>query len=154
MIVYLSDFIRTGVFGKIRLGLRKDEIEALGLTPDMWLNKMNKETSPIWRYGNLELHFDDRKHLSGIFNDYIHDIQGGNRITIVNHWKKVPTLSDILEELNRIEKDYTKQTNEYGTITLELLNRVYFMFESEQENTVETKKEDPNLYSLVAFGTK
>lgn len=54
------EFVKTGNFGFFKLGQTKTEIENQGFTPEDWLNGKTKELSRIWRYGNIEFHFNNK----------------------------------------------------------------------------------------------
>jgi len=131
----LTEFIKTGKFGFLELGMTKNEIINQHFPPEDWLSKKTKENSEIWRYGNFELHFDESSKLLGIFNDYIPELNGGENIKIKDYWllkdgNYTPSLGEIVLELNNMELDYSKKTESYGTDTLVLTNGVYLMFEA------------------------
>ncbi|SNR14480.1 hypothetical protein [Tenacibaculum jejuense] len=127
--VNILEFIKTGKFGFLKLGEEKDEIINQKFPPEDWLNNETIESSKIWRYGNIELHFNDGNKLSGIFSDYVSHINCGERITISNWWiipndKKPPNLIDTIIELNILRIDFTKKYITPGYIELKLSNGV------------------------------
>ena len=64
--VDLLDFLHTGDFGGIRLGMtRQQVIDLLGTPPDWFVTGRKKgfQTSPIWKYGSIEFQFE---HQSGL----------------------------------------------------------------------------------------
>lgn len=130
----ILEFVKTGKFGFLKLGESKEEIINQGFPPEDWLNKQTIASSAIWRYGNIELHFDDSNHLSGIFTDYVTNIDGGESISIINWWilpngKASPNLLDTIQELNNLNIDFSKTTFEVGCVEIKLFNGVYFMFD-------------------------
>ena len=155
MNIDILDFVKTGKFGFLKLGESKDEIINQGFPPEDWLNGESKESSRIWRYGNIELHFDNGNDLSGIFTDYVSNIDCGESITISNWWilpngKKTPDLLSTIKELNCLGLNYTKTTFDVGYIELKLSNGVYFSFDHPDENPVE----EQNNWTMTVIGKK
>lgn len=75
--VSLKDFILTGNWGSIRLGLARTEVINLIGEPEDWLsNAKNYSESVIWSYGNIEFYFDSSDKLEMIFTDYLENING------------------------------------------------------------------------------
>jgi hypothetical protein len=149
----LTEFIKTGCFGFIELGMSKTEIETQFFPPENWLNKKSKESSEIWRYGNFELHFNNTLNLSGIFNDYLPELNGGENINIKDYWLLQkgtynPTLGEAIQSLNKIGVDYCKTTPSLELVTLTLANSVYLMFENANNES------DVNNFNLTALGKK
>ena len=151
----ILDFVKTGKFGFLKLGESKDEIINQGFPPEDWLNGESKESSRIWRYGNIELHFDNGNDLSGIFTDYVSDIDCGESISISNWWilpngKKRPDLLSTIKELNCLSLNYTKTTFDVGYIELKLSNGVYFSFDHPDEKPDEEQKN----WTMTVIGKK
>ncbi|MBX7156470.1 MAG: hypothetical protein U0Y96_02785 [Candidatus Kapaibacterium sp.] len=149
------DFIRTGTFGFLKLGESKTEIINQGFPPEDWVHGETIESSRVWRYGNIELHFIDRDTLSGIYTDYISSIDCGENVIVSNWWiipngKEVPSLLQTIKELNTQHLDYTKSTSIIGNIELVLPNGVYFMFCQPDEKI----DEDMNKWTLAAIGKR
>ena len=147
------DFIQTGKFGFLKLGESKTEIINQGFPPEDWLNGETKESSKIWRYGNIELHFDNGNDLSGIFTDYVSRIDGGESITISNYWilpngETSPDLLTTIKELNRLNLDYIKITHKPGYVELKLSNAVYFCFDHSEDNP----GEEQNNWTMSVIG--
>ena len=155
MEIDILDFIKTGKFGVLKLGDSKQEIINQGFPPEDWLNGETKESSRIWRYGNIELHFDNLNDLSGIFTDYVSHIDCGESISISNWWilrngKTIPDLLSTIKELNRLNLDYTKTTFDLGYIELTLSNKVYFLFDHPDEKP----DEEQNKWTMTVIGKK
>ncbi len=148
-----TEFIKTGKFGFVKLGMSKPELEKNFFPPEDWLNGDTPETSRIWKYGNFELHFDDGLKVSGIFNDYVPEFDGGKSIKIQDWWifkngKKAPNLMETIEYLNKRKLDFIKKTNPIGLVSLKLKNQVYMTF----EYIGETEGLDHNEFKMVAIG--
>lgn len=89
MNVNLKDFILNGEWGSIKLGMTRNEILNKIGEPEDWLsNVKNKNSSVIWRYGNIEFYFgmsgikENKDKLEMIFTDYLTNINGGNTFDI------------------------------------------------------------------------
>jgi hypothetical protein len=149
------DFVKTGKFGFLKLGESKMEIINLGFPPEDWLNGETKESSRIWRYGNIELHFNNENDLIGIFTDYVSNIDGGESISISNWWilsndNTNPDLLSTIKELNSLNLDYIKTTFDIGYIELKLSNGVYFVFDYPDEKP----DEEHNNWTMTVIGKK
>ncbi|WP_298321367.1 hypothetical protein [uncultured Aquimarina sp.] len=83
--INFTRLITNGEFGFLKIGQNKSEIKNQNLVPECWLNNESKESSRIWRYGNFELHFDDKTHLIGIFNDYVDELDGGESLNVMDN---------------------------------------------------------------------
>jgi hypothetical protein len=95
----LFSFIKDGTFGNIKIGMSKDEILQIFPSPDDWMHGFSTKYSPIRRYGNFELHFENQR-LSFIYNDYLDDISAGDQLKM-KMWlfeNKNIYLQDILDE--------------------------------------------------------
>lgn len=106
----LKAFILNGKFDCLRLGVSKSWLEYNFVKPDDFLtgDKETLATSPIWRYGNIELHFN-KDLLHFIFTDYVDELDGGSNL----HLKKwifgegrETKMEDWVNVLNRNVKDY------------------------------------------------
>ncbi|MFT5917834.1 MAG: hypothetical protein ACJAWV_004458 [Flammeovirgaceae bacterium] len=149
------EFIKTGVFGFLKLGETKEEIENQGLLPENWLNGESKDESRILRYGNIEFHFENKNNLSEIYTDYLSNIDGGKSISISNWWiisndKVSPSLLSTIGELNSLNLDYTKITYSVGYIDIELPNGVYFSFDCPEEKPYENQ----NCWTMTTIGKR
>ena len=59
--VSLFEWLHTGTFGPITLGMTRSEVRALLGPPDNWSVARNADRSPIiWKYGDFEFYFDSR----------------------------------------------------------------------------------------------
>lgn len=151
--LHLTKFIQTGKFDFVRLGMTKKELEAQHFPPEMWGTDPKRALARIWRYGNFELHFDDRQQVSTIYNDYVPALDGGKSITIEDWWilkngQHTPSLREALESLNTLGLDYRKETNNIGSITIEVQSGVYMMFEKGDEE----ERISPSDYQMSVIG--
>lgn len=106
--VTLKDFILNGKFDCLKLGVSKSWLQFNFAEPDDILAGETFKTSPIWRYGNLELHFkDDLLHF--IFSDYVEDLFGGEKVNI-DKWilrnRQQTKMVEWIVELNRNVKNF------------------------------------------------
>lgn len=155
MNIDILDFVKTGTFGFVKLGESKSEIISQGFPPENWLNGETRESSKIWRYGNIELHFNNGNDLSGIFTDYVSDIDCGKSISISNWWilpngKKKPNVFNTIKELKKLSIDFTKEYFIPGYIEIRLSNGVYFSFDHPEDNP----NEEHNNWTMTIIGKK
>ena len=60
--VNMLEFLRTGDFGGIRLGMTRQEVrEILGEPPNWSITRKRKrsEMAAVWKYGSIEIYFED-----------------------------------------------------------------------------------------------
>jgi hypothetical protein len=67
--ISLGDFVATGMFGPIQLGMTRSEIEELIAPPALWGIERRRDIATIWRYGEIEFYFLDHR-LRMIFTDH------------------------------------------------------------------------------------
>jgi hypothetical protein len=73
----LEEFARSGRLGPIALGLTRREVsETLG-SPTNWLNGKPVGQSAIWKYGDVEVYFDDEDRVHLIHFDWFKVPAGG-----------------------------------------------------------------------------
>lgn len=136
----ITQFIASGEFGFVRIGITKEELEHQCFPPDDWLANATKKTSSIWRYGNFELHFHDGSVLSGIFNDYLPHIDGGAGIVLCDKWilgnrEHAPTLLETMGALNTLGVNFAKKRTASGNVHIALPHGVYMVFDNPQGKT-------------------
>ena len=57
------------ILSKVKLGMsREDVVDILG-KPDDFVRRKNIASSPIFKYGDIELWFDNCSHLAAIWNE-------------------------------------------------------------------------------------
>lgn len=100
----MLNFIRTGAFGPVTLGLPRSQVRALLGEPDDWsAEARNDDSAAIWKYGTTEFHFyADRLWL--IHSDEFHTPHGGPQLEL-DPWElrrelTVPDLKCALETAN------------------------------------------------------
>jgi hypothetical protein len=129
----LREFILTGKFGFISLGLSKEELENQHFPPEGWQNGQTKETSNIWRYGNFELHFENG-NLIRIFNDYLNELDGGQSIKITDYWLlklKPPTILETMQNLNQLDINFARTSNLLKQVLITTEQGIKLIFEEE-----------------------
>ncbi len=91
-----------GKFDCLELGCSKEWILHNFPDPDDWGTRPRFEEATLWRYGNLELHFNG-DILSMIFTGYIQDLVGGESLRL-DKWifagVPAPTLERVAHQLN------------------------------------------------------
>ncbi len=82
--VSMQDFLRTGQFGPVRLGLSRRQLRGLLGEPENWgPTPRAQHNAGIWKYGDIEFFFHFQEDtLTTIFADHIEKFQGGPAIEI------------------------------------------------------------------------
>lgn len=104
----LKDFILEGKFDCLKLGVTKSWLQHNFIEPDYVMFKETFESSPIWGYGNIELHFNGDV-LWMIFFDNVGELNGGDKIKL-DKWilssGKQTKIEDWVNELNRNTRNF------------------------------------------------
>lgn len=151
----IFDFVRTGNFCDLPFGISKDDLLSRGLIPDDWGGPDAKdlENAQFWLYGNIELYFDDKNKFNSIWCDSIGlKISGGINILISNYWllkRRKITLSKTINEILKLNIDYSKKFIKPGFIEIILSNGVYFAFDY-----VNTELDPHNIWTMTAIGKR
>lgn len=158
----MREVCRTGRFDCLRIGQTKELILHNFPHPDDWGGNRSQiasaMTSPSWRYGNIELHFDGPRLLR-IFSDYLDTLHGGESLAVDPWFLHEPeklTLVEVMRALNRERIDFTKRTGVIAEVTLVLTSGVALQFNERDPDTrsveeAEARIEDPNELRLAAF---
>src|SRR5262249_13311892 len=88
IVVRLNEFLETGAFGPVSIGLSRDNLLHLLGLPDATASRFRKDRHPaILKYGDFAFHFlgRDQSRLSGIFLDTF-DVPRGNAVLHVDPW--------------------------------------------------------------------
>ncbi|WP_196893970.1 hypothetical protein [Aureivirga marina] len=165
VVIDFEVFFSKGKFDFLKLGKTKEWILHNFPDPDDLEEFPEIYKSSIWRYGNIELHFD-KDELWLIFSDYINELDGGNTLELkkwfLDDIEKL-TLSNVISHLNEKNIDFCKKTNFLGqrTICLELESGVNLGFcleieegENYEEFDNRSKNTTPNLFKLQSFSFK
>lgn len=150
----ILEFLKFGKFDYIELGQTKSWILKNFPDPDDFNHShLFSNNCSIWRYGNIEFHFDNDK-LYLIYSDYLNDLDGGRYIQL-NKWiledSAKLTLLEVLRKLNEANIDYHKY-QESNLINLKLDSGVILSFESLQFKNLQTDEEaNPNDTQMVSF---
>ncbi len=140
----MREFCRTGRFDCLEIGQTKELILSNFPDPDQTTANRTTTTS-IWRYGNIELHFNASR-LWMIFSDYIGELDGGPSLTVDPWFLCQPeklTLIEVTRALHHERIDFTKKTGVFGEVKLVLTSGVALQFDG--------RNEDANEQRLAAF---
>jgi hypothetical protein len=85
LIADLEEFARSGQLGPLSIGLKRDKVSALLGSPTDWLNETPVDRSAIWKYGDLELYFDDDEYVYMIHFD-LFDVPVGGAALQLSPW--------------------------------------------------------------------
>ncbi len=100
--VSMQDFLRTGEFGPVRLGMSRGQIRGLLGEPEEWgPSPRAKHNAGIWKYGDIEFYFHHKEDtLVTIFADHVEELKGGRAIDI-DPWifKGSATVRHVLRDL-------------------------------------------------------
>lgn len=159
----LLDFLRTGEFGPLKLGQTKEWIGKNFAKPDMVYR--NNDESPIWHYGNIELHFHDDNHLFLVHADHIDSLTGGEVIDL-NKWifdrPQMLTLEYVICHLNKERISFKLQhkllPQGFVCVNIELLDSKVLLGFRPDESEYDLKKlldyfkiADSNEFKLESF---
>ncbi len=157
-----EEFFTTGRFDFLKLGKTKEWIINNFPNPDGFDDHPEVFKDDIWRYGNIELHFDNDE-LYLIFSDYINELEGGDALELKKWFlenTEMLKLADVISQLNSKHIDYQKRTNTTGqtTVNLKLQSGVklrFYLEEKPNENHEEflqrCKNTNQNDYNLGSF---
>jgi hypothetical protein len=160
----LLAFIKTGKFDYIKLGQTKEWI--LNNFPDPDDTAIGGLKSLVWRYGNIEFHFDDNDKLFLIFSDYIDTLDGGPNLRL-HKWifdkPKELTLANVVRQF-AVERmsyklEYGVLSNSYTSVAIYSLGSgVKLSFvqpesgdECYDQYLARLKGSDTNLFRLSSF---
>jgi len=77
----IVELIRNGELGPLRHGLTHDRVRELLGSPPMWGPQRTEQRASIWRYGDIEFHFNNWV-VSLIFSDHEDFTDGGPTLRI------------------------------------------------------------------------
>ena len=81
--VSMLEFLRTGEFGPIKLGISRAELRGCLDGPEDWEPYPKaKQHAAVWKYGDIEFYFDDDNILWMIFSDHVKTLNGGSAIDL------------------------------------------------------------------------
>lgn len=149
MKISIRQFFIKGSFGEVTPGQTKEDILSFFPAPDDE-SDVSKDLS-IWRYGNIEFHFENNV-LFLIFCDYIDIMTGGKSLKLskwfLSEYEKLDIISVIKEfNLNRMNFKLTHDGQEPAEIKLTLESGVVLHFRALDDNT----NDNINRYHLTAF---
>ncbi len=137
----MQDFLRSGEFGPIRLGISRDQLRGhLGNPEDWGPFPKSERRATIWKFGDIEFHFHFKEDaLVGIFADGVEKLRGGGAINldpwVFNGGVLVEQVLESLAEANipyqRIHQDLDDNTERFqvgGGVELLFLDETQHMF--------------------------
>ncbi len=81
----MQDFLRTGAFGSINLGISRDDLWSHLGEPENWSLGPGKRSAAsraaIWKYVDVEFHFSEDRLLL-VFADHVERLDGGRAINV------------------------------------------------------------------------
>ncbi len=128
----LLDFVKYGKFDYIELGNDKQWIINNFPNPDGFNESFFQDKCSIWRYGNLEFHFDGAV-LYQIYSDYINQLNAGEQIQLDKWILATPsklTLLYVIEHLNNENIEYKKVNFLQAQVQLILQSGVILGFDN------------------------
>ncbi len=84
--VSMMEFLRTGAFGPIHLGMPRTDVEEILAPPNAMSTTTSDNGLPaIWKYGDIEMHFEPNDNLSSIYTDEF-DVPSGGQAIDLDPW--------------------------------------------------------------------
>ena len=84
--VSMLDFLRTGHFGPVHLGISRIQTRDCLGEPEQWGPAPRaKHNAGVWKYGDIEFYFDNSNTLWMIFSDHVKTLKGGAAMDL-NPW--------------------------------------------------------------------
>jgi hypothetical protein len=84
--ISLKEFLITGAFGQIRLGMTRQQFIDIFGKPENWGSHQDLQKAEIWVYGGFEFYFPKRSDdLYMIFSDHLHHLKTG-KVFDVDSW--------------------------------------------------------------------
>jgi len=84
--VSMKEFLCTGAFGPIHLGMPRTDVEEIFGPPNAMSTTINDDSLPaIWKYGDIEMHFEPSDNLSSIYTDEF-DVPSGGQAIDLDPW--------------------------------------------------------------------
>jgi hypothetical protein len=103
--VLILDFLRTGLFGDVEIGMDRTDILSLVGPPDDWsidgatLHRADPwATSTTWKYGGIQLGFGREGRLVHIHSSLVGELVGGAQIDIDPWILQRGVLREVIEE--------------------------------------------------------
>ena len=151
--VDICDFLRTGSFGPIRLGMTKKEAYHLLGKPQQWggdfpwWTEERREQArpyddcPIWKYDQMEFHFGDQgQQLFLIWCDYLDTLQSEGAVFSLDRWvfkADLPTREQMEQALTEAGIDYTRrELEDYGKLVLASGVEISYAYDTEVVNAI------------------
>jgi hypothetical protein len=115
----LLEFIKTGKFDHIKIGQTKQWMLNNFPDPDDFQDSPDMHNNPIWRFGNIEFHFN-KEELFLIHSDYIDTLDGGESLELKKWIFSEPQkliFSYVLEQLNQQRINFKVEHQTFGELS-------------------------------------
>ncbi len=136
IIIDFKEFLSTGKFDFLKHGKTKEWVINNFPDPDGFDDAPEIYKDDIWCYGNIELHFHEEE-LFLVYSDYIDTLDGGESLELKKWFlgnEKIPTLIEVISELNKEHIDFEKTTrNTNDIIEIKLASGVKLSFILEEK---------------------
>ncbi len=147
--VSLQEFLQDGSFGAIKLDASRKAVEqAIDLPPDWDAGAQHPHTASIWKYGDLEFHFENDM-LTMIFMDDFDVPHGGRQINVAP-WiiNKQLTSSQAEQRLTTARVSYRQKPFPYAENGLHITTSAGTVLAFSAEG-----KDPPTLHALFCRST-
>ncbi len=121
--VSVRDFLKTGELGPVRLGMSREQVqELLGEPDDTGGNSRRHRVPTIWKYGDLELHFEQGGNRLTLIHADDFDVLSGGEVLEIDAWiaHKGISLDQVEKELELAHIPYCRKDSLYGPDTIVL----------------------------------
>lgn len=146
----LLDFVREGTLGPVRSGQSRAEVEQIFGAPDTLGGSSRKHRTPlIWKYGDVEIHFEQKvDRVTGIYLDAF-DIPSGGRAIIIDPWimhsgLERQTLQKELKDLGVDCRSIDTSWSNGTVAVIEVSSGVRFWF----RESIDSRVEETGLYAI------
>jgi hypothetical protein len=116
VIADLEEFARSGRLGPLSIGLHRNQVSDLLGPPTDWLNKQPVDRSAIWKYGDLELYYDDVDCVYMIHFDWFEVPVGGAALQL-SPWllRRGLPLEDLENALHSADIQYSTTPDKWNS---------------------------------------
>lgn len=135
--VSMLEFLRTGNFGPIKLGMPHSQLFLLLGFPSKY---SNASLSFSWVYGNIEFHFHESGFLWLIHSDYFRPVPNAGTNVEIDNW-----ILCFGTPLTNVERELTKQGIKFHqTEQLEYIRSAYYLTVGAEIGLIFNKEPDEN----------
>lgn len=139
--ISLKDFLLTGDFGPVSLGMTREQVAAcLGEPEHRSVPTRGQRIPAIWKYGDIEFHFSGN-NLWLIFADNVEELDGGRAIKL-DSWllRGSATISQVMSALTAagMSSDPIEWPHDDGTKRFRVGAGVELLFQNKSEHLFES----------------